>query len=226
VPEKQRPLVGAYANFLAGRLPEVVRAWAAVGREPESPTEIAIIAEALADMADEKAAEYIERLSATSPTEASAILGRLRFRQGKYVEAAQILDESFRSYQTDPWAWPILMTHALETANHLMARDATAQKLLRTSLDKPFAVMMLEESRREILLKLAVGKDPDASCAQALATYEPYTLWQQPLLTWRARCYEMLHHADAARAAQERDEFDRNEPAAISDNDRVVRSAP
>jgi hypothetical protein len=32
----------------------------------------------------------------------------------------------------------------------------------------------------------------------------------------------MLHHADAVRAAQERDEYDRNEPATISDSARVV----
>jgi hypothetical protein len=34
----------------------------------------------------------------------------------------------------------------------------------------------------------------------------------------------MLHHADAARAAQERDEFASNEPTGMSDTSRVVRS--
>jgi hypothetical protein len=75
-----------------------------------------------------------------------------------------------------------------------------------------------------MLLKLAVAREPDSSCAAALASYEPNTLWQEPLLTWRARCYDMLHHADAARAAQERDEFAANEPTGMTDDNRVVRS--
>jgi spermidine synthase/MFS family permease len=224
IPEKQRHLMGAYAAFLAGRLPEVTRAWGAVGREPEGATEIAIVAEGLADMGDDAALPYIERLRALQPTEAPAVLARLRFRQGKNVEAAQALDESLRAYQTDVWAWPILMNHALETASHLMTRDPAAQKIVRGALEKPFAAMMLEETRRELLLKLAVAREPDSSCAATLASYEPNTLWQEPLLTWRARCYEMLHHADAARAAQERDEFAHNEPAGMTDDNRVGSS--
>jgi hypothetical protein len=116
----------------------------------------------------------------------------------------------------------MIMTHALETATHLVQRDPNSLKILRGALEQPFAGLMLDESRREILLKLAVARDPDANCAQALTTYEPYPLWQQPLLTWRARCYEMLHHADAARAAQERDEYESNEPTGISDQNRLV----
>jgi tetratricopeptide (TPR) repeat protein len=224
IPAKQRPLVGAYGALLAGRLPEIMRAWSELGREPEGATEIALVAAGLADMGDEAALAYIERLRALEPTEAATLLGRLRFRQGKYVEAAQALDEAFRAYQTDVWAWPILMNHALETAGQVMNRDAAAQKVVRGALEKPFAAMMLDETRREMLLKMTVAREPDASCSAALASYEPNTLWQEPLLTWRARCYDMLHHADAARAAQERDEFASNEPTGMSDTSRVVRS--
>jgi spermidine synthase len=222
VPERQRPLLGAYESFLAGRLHDVVRAWSALGREPASITELGMLAEALSDGGDEAALPYIERLREFQPIEASAILGRLRFRQGKHVEAAQALDAAFRGYRADAWPWVMIMTHALETATHLVTRDPTMFKLVRPSLEQPFSALMLDEARREILLKVAVARDPDATCATALASYEPYSLWQQPLLTWRARCYEMLHHADAVRAAQERDEYDRNEPATISDSARVV----
>ena len=224
IPEKQRPLAAAYASFLAGRLPEVTRAWGALGREPRGASEIALLAEGLADMGDDAALAYIERLRALQPTEAAAILARLRFRQGKNVEAAMALDEALRAYQTDVWAWPILMNHALETAGHLMTRDPGAQKIVRGALEKPFAAMMLEETRREMLLKLVVAREPDSSCAAALASYEPHTLWHEPLLTWRARCYDMLHHADAARAAQERDEYASNEPPGMTDHSRVVRT--
>jgi hypothetical protein len=150
-------------------------------------------------------------------------LGRLRFRQEKYLEAAYALDAAFHAYRTDPWAWPMIMTHALETTSHLMAREPAVLKILRPALEEPFAAVMLDESRREILLKLAVARDPDSTCAAALTSYEPHPLWQQPLLGWRARCYEALHHAEAARAAHERDEYDRNEPAGINEGNRLVR---
>jgi spermidine synthase len=223
VPERQHPLAGAYENFLAGRLQDCVRAWRAVGREPATPTELGMVAEALAEAGDEAAFPYIEQLRAFQPTEASAILGRLRFRQDRYTEAAYALEASFRAYRTDGWAWPMIMTHALEVATHLIGRDPNALKILRPALEQPFAGLMLDEARREILLKLAVAREPDATCAQALTSYEPHPLWQQPLLGWRARCYEMVHHADAVRAAQERDEYDSNEPAGINDKNRLVR---
>jgi spermidine synthase len=223
VSERQRPLSAAYDALLQGRLHDVVRAWRAVGREPSGPTEIGMVAEALADMGDEAAVPYIEQLRAVQPTEADAILGRLRFRQNRFVDAAQALNLSLMSYRTNPWPWPMVMTHALETVTHLLGRDPAVNKILRPAIDQPFAAMMLDESRREILLKLAVGREPDNTCAQALTSYEPYPLWQQPLLTWRARCYELLRHADAARAAQERDEYDRNEPGSMAEGARLVR---
>jgi len=221
--ERQRPLVAAYEALITGRLPDVLRAWRAVGREPESPTELGMLAEALADSGDEAAVGYVEKLRAVQPIEADAILGRLRFRQSRYVEAAQALNTAFEAYRTNPWPWPMLMTHALETATHLLGRDPGALKILRPALEQPFAAMMLDESRREILLKLAVGREPDSTCAQALTGYEPHPLWQEPLLSWRARCYELLRHADAARAAQERDAYARNEPGNLAEGARLVR---
>jgi spermidine synthase len=219
--ERQHPLAATFENFLAGRLHDAARAWRTVGREPIGPIEVAVVAEALADMADEAAVPYIERLREWQPSEAAAILGRLRFRQDRFTEAAYALEAAFRSYRTDAWAWPMIMSHALETVNALIGRDANSFKIIRPALEEPFVGLMLDESRREILLKLAVAREPDATCAKALSSYEPYPLWQQPLLTWRARCYEMLNHADAARATQERDEFDQNEPAGMTD--KLVR---
>jgi spermidine synthase len=224
--ERQRAVAGMYATFLAGRLHETANAWRAVGREPRGPTELAVVSEALADMGDETAAQYIEQLRAYQPAEASAIMGRLRFRQNRLMEAAHALATAFIAYRTEAWAWPIIMTHAMETASHVISRDANTLKILRPAFEQPFAAVMLDEARHELLLKLTVMRDPDNTCASALASYEPYTLWQQPLLDWRARCYELLHHADAARAAHERDEFEKYEPKPVADFQRFTQVPP
>ena len=44
----------------------------------------------------------------------------------------------------------MIMTHALETATHVIGRDAGAYKIVRPMLEQPFAAQMLDESRREI----------------------------------------------------------------------------
>ena len=221
--EPQRALVGTFLSFLQGRLHDTAMAWRGVGREPATPFEIAMVASAFADGGDETATTYIEQLRALQPTEADAILGRLRFRQNRNADAAEALKTALVAYRTDAWAWPMIMTHALETVTHIVSRDPAALKTLKPALEQPFAANMLDETRREILLKVAVSREPDSGCASVLATYEPHPLWQQPLLAWRARCYELLRHAEASRAPQERDEFDKHEPPAVSDTTRFVR---
>ncbi|MET0592827.1 MAG: fused MFS/spermidine synthase [Polyangiaceae bacterium] len=223
--DRQRAVGATFANFLSGRLHDAAMSWRAVGREPHGPTELAMVAEAMSDSGDEAAVPYIDKLREYQPVEAAAIMGRLRFRQNRLMEAAHALTTSFTAYRTEAWPWPAIMAHAMETAGHVISRDPNTLKILRPALDQPYAAMMLEESRREILLKIAVARDPDKDCAQALVGYEPYPLWQQPVLNWRARCYEMLHHAEATRAAQERDEFEKYEPQPVTDQMRMTQGA-
>ena len=94
-------MAAAYENLMQGRLPEVMGPWRALGREPQSPTELGMVAESLADMGDEAAVVYIEQLRAVQPAEADAIMGRLRFRQNRHIEVRPG-DRARRSAPTGP----------------------------------------------------------------------------------------------------------------------------
>ncbi|HMJ54457.1 MAG TPA: fused MFS/spermidine synthase [Polyangiaceae bacterium] len=224
--EERRHRHFALLHFLEGRTRESVGEWRAQSRDPIGPTELAVVAESYADNGDDQAHGHIERLRVFQPIEADAILGRLLLRQGRFVDAAEALRMAFEAYRTDPWPWPLIMEHALQSAKELAARSPDVIAVLRPALEQPFAVVMLDEARSDAILSFVVARDPDPSCADALRPFEPYIPWHQALLNWRARCYKMLHHAEADRAEREVQRFLRDQPSSFGSGLNFVRVGP
>jgi spermidine synthase len=224
--EERRHRHFALLHFLEGRTREAAGEWRAQSRDPIGPTELAVVAESLADSADDQANAYIERLRALQPIEADAILGRLYMRQGRFGDAAEALRSAFEAYRTDPWPWPLIMEHALQSARELGSRSPDLVGVLRTALEQPFAVVMLDEARTDAILSFVLSRDPDATCADALAPLEPYVPWHQALLNWRARCYKLLHHAEADRAERELQRFVHDQPSQFGSGLNFVRVGP
>jgi spermidine synthase len=216
----------ALLHFLEGRLREAASEWHLQPREPIGPTELAAMAESHAEMGDDLAQGYIERLRAFQPIEADAISGRLALRQGRYAAAAQALGAAFEAYRSDPWPWPFIMEHALDSAKELAARSPDVIAVLRPALAEPFSVVMLDEARSETVLSFVASREPDPSCADALRPFEPYVPWRQQLLNWRARCYKMLHHAEADRAERELQRFVQDQPPAFGAGLNFVHVGP
>jgi spermidine synthase len=217
VTDAQRTRAYALVEFANARFPEVIGQWRSQPREPRGPTELAVLAVSNAELAEDAALVYIDQLRAFEPVEADAILARLRLRQGKLDQATDALVSSLTAYRSDLWPWPIMMNHALETAKELAQRHPPSVPALRRSLSEPFAGSMLDEARNEALLMLARSQELDASCADVLRPFEPYFPWILDLLAWRAQCYDLIHHAEAARAARELKEFTGAQPLVISD---------
>jgi hypothetical protein len=142
------------------------------------------------------------------------------------VAAAEALRAAFEAYRVDPWPWPFIMEHALDSAKELAARSPDLVAVLRPALEEPFAVVMLDEARSETVLSFVVARDPDPSCADALRPFEPYVPWRQPLLNWRSRCYKMLHHDEADRAERELQRFVQDQPSAFGAGLNFVRVGP
>jgi hypothetical protein len=113
------------------------------------------VAESLADAGSEEAIPYIEQVRAIAPIEADALLGRLRWRQGRMKEAGAALESAFVAYRTDPWPLPPLMNRALETTMEVSAADAEEALRLYRAFEEPFAVYMLDEGRIRVRMKLA-----------------------------------------------------------------------
>src|SRR5262249_59230356 len=98
-----------YEAFLQGRLDNALSAFKTEGRAPDPGIETALVAEALVQAGDPSAAEYVEKLAATEPTEAASLRARWRWKQGSLPEAVQELDATFQRYRQDPWPLPLVL---------------------------------------------------------------------------------------------------------------------
>ncbi len=197
----------AEGQYLAGHWQDALATWKSQSREPEDPTELAIVAEMLADAGDAEAAGYVDRLRPTEPVEADAILARLLERQGKVDEALSALESAFALHRIDPWPWPVLMRHTVELAADLALINPDAAARVYTAIKEPFVVHLEEEMRIDSML-VAAGQLPlEQACVEALSGLEPLVPWRLSVLSWRSRCYEATRHPLASRAARELDEF-------------------
>ena len=79
----------AKINFVKNDFKAALAAWRAQTKGPGDLTELLMLAESLAEAADEEALVYVEQLRPLQPAEAQAIIARLRWRQGRW-EAARI----------------------------------------------------------------------------------------------------------------------------------------
>src|SRR5258707_5519833 len=170
----QRARVMAYDAFLVGRFREAMDAWRSQPREPSGRAELAMVALALADAGDDIALTYVDRLRPTQPLEADTIISRLRLRQGKVDEALRALTSAFLGYRRDPWPWPITMAYALDTAKGIATQNHETIPALRAALSEPFAVLMFDDGRTEVLAALAIASEPDNSYAASLRAVEPH----------------------------------------------------
>jgi predicted membrane-bound spermidine synthase len=222
----QRRRAAAFGQFLQGLPQMALGHWSQQKREPVDPTEVAMIAQALAENADEAALPFIDRLRPMKPAEAAAILARLRLRQNKLQEAAAALETAFVAYRNEPWSWPFVISLAMETAKEITAKNGDTIGLVREAIGKPFALNMFDDARRATLLALDMVQKLDSGCVEVLRPYEPYVPWREELLSWRSRCYALAHDRNQERAQMELDEFNRNLAMPFGKGLDFVRASP
>jgi spermidine synthase len=205
----------AESSYVAGDLGAALRAWRLQAKAPSDPIELALVAEGLADAGSEEAVPYIERIRETAPIEADALLGRLRWRQGRVKEAGVALEAAFVAYRTDPWPLPTIMNRALETTMRVSEADGEEALRLFRAFEAPFAIYMLDEGRIRVRLKLARrldGESPGPYTAEAVAAFEPNILWEPDFLPARLACYRATGSPLAEKARRDVDAFAASEP--------------
>jgi spermidine synthase len=217
MPPGQRARALAQAAFLGGDLPAVLAAWRTQEREPIGPTELALLALALAGAGDDAALPYIERLRALEPVEAAIALGRLRAEQRQFPEAAAALIGAFERYRSDPWPWTLVAQAGLNAAVEVATLSPEHALALHASLRAPFSSRLMDDARVDALSTIAMRSKEKSLCLPTLAELEPNVPWRLEILAWRANCYEALGNPKAELAAAELGELVREQPARLTD---------
>ncbi|HYS10464.1 MAG TPA: fused MFS/spermidine synthase [Myxococcales bacterium] len=206
-PDRSRPRrLRALAAYAAGDLAGVEAAWAGETRPAATLTEIAMLAEAGAEMGAAGTEQRIQQLRALSPLEADVVLARLRSRQGRLEEAAKLLAAALVRYRDDPWPETGLMQRAIRLAVQLAEASPALAPVLSEALREPFAVALLDDLRRGAALQVARRMDRKSVVA-ALSDLEPHIPWNRPFLTTRAEAYRAMFHPQAHQAEADLAEF-------------------
>lgn len=213
----QRRRVEALSAYAAGRLPQALNAWRSQRRDPETLTEVAMMADVLAWAGDTTALSYIERIGQASSAEASLLRAFLGARLGRYTDAAMDLESAYISCRSDPWAMEVILKGSFDAAHLVASEDATgtlAARLYR-ALEQPFSVHKVEIQRRKILAMLAAVVDKNGftdHTRKAIGVFEPHVPWEHDFLRTRRDCYRALGDARAATAERELQDFLAAEP--------------
>jgi spermidine synthase len=205
----------AQAQFLAGDHAKAVAFWFSQHSDPGTPTELAVLGEALANAGDERARTYIDKLRLYQPTEAEAILARLLLRQGKPREATAAIEATFERHRRDAWPWAVIGKHAIDTAEEITRADPSMADRVYTALAQPLPVYLYEGRRIGAMLKIAMHNKLEAPCAHTLELFEPFIPWQRDVLDWRAECYLGTSNVRSGPALADLAELKSQAPAAF-----------
>jgi tetratricopeptide (TPR) repeat protein len=205
--------IQAGKSYVEGHPEKVLELWRERKWEPVGAVELAVVSQALAQAGDGSAEPYIARLESTRPVEAGILLGQLRWRQGRFDEAAGLLEKAFTRYREDPWAFLPVVNQSFTVAADIAGRDRRLAERLNAALAQPFAVLLLNEERLQTRYKVATYLDP-SKLEEAIAALEPHVPWRKGFLSRRARLYEATRNPRYAIAQSELDSFLKHESEA------------
>ena len=194
----------AYAE---GDLAGAWRHWSAQAEEPSERIDLLLVAESMAEAGDERTPEVAGRLRRLQPVEAGVALARWHLGSGRISQAADELIGALAGYERDPWAKPAVMQRALRLALELGQQDAEVGRRLIEQLGRPFALRMLDETRRLSRIKLIERFDFDGLCVDGFRELEPHVPWTEAFLRRRRDCYVEAGHPLAGRAERQLGEF-------------------
>ena len=196
----------------ADNLPQAAAEWRARPFTPVNSGELALLAEALADSGSEAAEPFAEQLRRYEPTDADAILAKLRYRQSRLNESAALLARVFVECRRDPWPTVDLIGRSLDLASNLAHMRSYSAQLLN-AVEQPFAAGQWEDTRKYYRFTMAHDLDGcGAQTLRALRDLEPWPVWNEWALKTRRDCYRTAMSPLAERAERDYDAFRKTEP--------------
>ena len=200
-------------DFDQGRWTTAMETWRARPFPPLNTQELASLAFGLADSGSPAAEAYAAQLRPWNAIEADSILARLRIRQGRFDEAAELTRRAFLAYRKNPWPRIDMMARSLENLKMLSLRDRAMAARMYELLTEPFAVGQLEDQRKLTLPMVAHSAEPCGDrVIDALQAIEPNPEWSRLFLSLRASCYAKRGLPEAREATADFRRFLAAEP--------------
>jgi len=229
--EKNR--AAAFLNYNRGDVTAALQVWRAQSGEPQTLSQLALVAEGLATTGDANAPKYIDKLAEKLPLDAQAIRAEFFLHQGEVQRGVQTLKDFFRALQNNPWPEQDLIRRSLSRAERIVISGSSKDyaRSFYDVLSQPFAVWNCEGYRLPRVLTFGLyldGDKPGEYTALPLRACEPEVPWELRFLSIREACYRNMHSPRAQLAARDLDDFIQHQAftsdaAALS---RVFESSP
>jgi spermidine synthase len=214
-PPERILLAQAFERLDAGDARGARELWRQLGREPRSPLELTLVARVLAELGDEAALPWLDRMRAAQPAEADALLARLRLAQGRFPESLAATQAALMAYRTDAWPHPAIMSGAVDVAVELAQRNPAMTPAVYDLLRGPFVLQAWHAQRLAAAADLASRLDLRTQCAGLIRPLEPTVPWTEAWLTLRYQCYVALGDPRAAAAQTDLADLLAREPVAF-----------
>jgi hypothetical protein len=174
--------------------------------------------------------KLLDDVATKRPMDADALRGAMLAGQDKYAEATELLLRAFRSWQTDPWVRPRIVSQALAALQTVARRcnDPALARQIYDVLQQPFAAELMRERRLLALVEVArytAAERINPQVREALSPYAAFPLWQKDFLEQRVRAYDALKDANIERAALDLREFRLGEPIRFGPGLRKTEAA-
>ena len=170
----------------------------------------------LADLEAESGAEaalpLIEQLRAYQPGEADVVLATLRFRQGRFDEAATALEAAFDDFRRNPWALTRFKERGVVLAAAVAVRSDLLGARMFEALGQPFAIRAVEDERLLTRATLTARLNFKGLCGHAMDAFEPHVPWTDSFLKLRRDCYQAIGDQRLAGATSDLADFVARQP--------------
>jgi spermidine synthase len=187
---QQRAL--AFNQFINGNLIGAYDAWREQEKAPAYPLEYMLVGESAAESGNIQALSVAEKLRATFPTTAEAILARFYWRRGDTNQAVARLSDFFIKLRTTPWPPLVMVDHALDLAKEMAWENPYIAEQFHRDLAEPFSVYIMDQKRMDTRLEISSWLKPEYTVA-ALHEFEPYPYWNHDFLYYRYQYYKDLN---------------------------------
>jgi spermidine synthase/MFS family permease len=205
----------ARGAFAEERLEDACDHWFSQAQPPRSEIDLLLVVECLAEVSQVQAADLLPGLHAARPVEAAAISARMFARSGMVAKAAAELQRAFVAFRDDPWVHTMTMARALDLSVELSRADRALGQKLFEALSEPFAARILEESRKDVRLQIALAVRSSKMCVDAFLEFEPWPPWREAFLRDRCSCYSAAGHELGEAACADLGEWRAAAPAKL-----------